>query len=65
MKRKGKREQVDLVLQGLLELLAAGGGLLFFLLVVEGEQLGADLDHHQEAHLGDKNENSQQYTYFS
>ena len=58
-------DKVHLVLQGPLELLAAGGGLLLLLLVVEGEQLGADLDHHQEAHLGDKNENSQQYTYFS
>ena len=46
-------DKVDLVLQGLPEPLAACGGLLLLLLVVEGEQLGADLDHHQEAHLGD------------
>ena len=43
-------DKVDLVLQGLLELLAAGGGLLFFLLVVEGEQLGADLDQGGSVH---------------
>ena len=47
--------KVDLVLQGLLELLAAGGGLLLLLLlVVEGQQLCANLDHHQEAHLKKK-----------
>jgi len=43
-------DKVDLVLQVLPEPLAAGGGLLLLLLVVEGEQLGADLDHHQETH---------------
>ena len=48
-------DAVGVVLQGLLELLAAGSGLLpLLLLVVEGEQLGADLDHHQEAHLNTK-----------
>ena len=46
-------DKVNLVLQGLLELRAAGGGRLLFLLVVESEQLGANLDYHQEAHLGD------------
>ena len=49
-------DKVDLVLQGLPEPLAACGGLLLLLLVVEGEQLGADLDHHQEAHLGERKE---------
>ena len=48
-------DKVDLVLQGFLELLAAGSGLLpLLLLVVEGQQLCADLDHHQEAHLKKK-----------
>ena len=47
-------DKVDLVLQGLLELLAAGCWLLLLLLVVEGQQLCANLDRHQEAHLKKK-----------
>ena len=40
----GEGCKVDLFLQGLRELLAAGSGLLpLLLLVVEGEQLGADI----------------------
>ena len=43
-------DKVNLVLQGLLELRAAGGGRLLFLLVVESEQLGADLDQRGSVH---------------
>ena len=44
-------DKVNLLLHSLRELLATGCGLLLLVEVVEGEQLGTDLDHHQETYL--------------
>ena len=44
-------DKVNLLLHSLLELLATCCRLLLLFGVVEGEQLGTDLDHHQETYL--------------
>ena len=44
-------DKVNLLLNSLLELLTTCCRLLLLVEVVEGEQLGTDLDHHQETYL--------------